>query len=157
VSRETSILVVAGLLFVAVLVAVGLGLSATKRTTTSSGQAVTDPPSQGSSGVVYGLQETPGLSIVGLRLRSSVYVAQVGFVVPPECISTDESGTEQLLAAGICADLPAHGELSGGGTTPAGEKLAIVRVEVSKRCYEALEVGASWPAVAEACGEELAR
>jgi hypothetical protein len=150
-SRDASIAIVVAVVFVAVLVAAGVGLSATKKTISSSGQAVTDPPSEGSSGVVYGLQETPGFSIVGLRLRSSVYVAQVGFVVPPECISADESGVEQLLAVGSCADLPAHGELSGGGTTSTGLKLAIVRVEVSKRCYEALAVGTVWPPAAEEC------
>jgi len=104
--------------------------------------------------VVYDLQSTPGLNIVGLSLRSSAYVAQVALVVPPQCVSLDNSGREELLTEGICADLPVNGELSGGGVTAAGLKLAIVSVKVSKPCYEALSIGAAWPSVAEECAAE---
>jgi hypothetical protein len=156
--RETSILIVVGVLFVAVLVAAGLGLSATRKTIAEpvGTGTVLDPPADGSAGQVFGLHSTPGLSVLGLRLRSSSYVVQVGFIVPFECIAADESGRQVLLADGLCANVPAHGELSGGGTTSIGQTLAIVSIDVSKRCYEALEIGTAWPPGTATCALEVA-
>ena len=154
-SRDASIALVAGAIVVAIVVAAGLGAFATTSTSTTTGaqpgQPVPDPPSDSSAGVIFDLHATGGQSIFGVRLRSGTFVAQVGMIVPPECVVLDAAGNEELLTEGICASLPVQGELSGGGTTPEGLKLVFVRVEVSRPCFEALAIGDTWPAAVGAC------
>jgi hypothetical protein len=157
-SREVSVAIVVGAVLVAALVAAGVGLSATTKTVTDSGPvqggSIPDPPADSSSGVIHGLQSTPGSRILGFRLRSSKYVVQVAFIAPPECLSTTGSGQEALLTSGDCTDLPVLGEISGGGTTVTGLRLTIVSIHVTKQCYEALDVGGAWPSASEACAVE---
>jgi hypothetical protein len=75
-------------------------------------------------------------------------------VVPPECIGVDAAGGEVLLSEGVCADLPARGEVTGGGTTADGSRLVFVRIEVSKSCFEAVGIGERWPPDADACASD---
>jgi hypothetical protein len=154
-NRDASLAIVVGIILAAVVVAVGVGLTGTTKTTTSSGPSdggrLAEPPADASFGVIYGLQATPGLNIAGLRLRSSKYSVQVAVIAPSTCLSTDDSGREELIAVGDCARLPVHGEVSGGGTTPSGLTLSVVTLEVSQRCFEALTIGEPWPSEASDC------
>jgi hypothetical protein len=154
-NREVSVAIVVGAVLVAALVAAGVGLSATTKTVSDSGPvqvgSIPEPPADSSFAVIYELQSTPGSSLLGFRLRSSKYVVQVAFIAPPECLSTTDSGQDALLTSGDCADLPVHGEITGDGTTVTGLELTIVSIDVTKRCYEALDLGGAWPSAAEAC------
>jgi hypothetical protein len=148
-SRDASVAIVAGLILVAAVVAVGVGLSATTKTVSNSGSfqggAIPDPPTDGSFGVIHERQSTPGLTILGIHFHSDTYTVQVAFVAPPECLDVTDSGQETLLSAGECEDLPVQGEVVGNGITPDGASLTIVRIEVTEQCFEAITLGEAWP------------
>jgi hypothetical protein len=152
-SRDAPWMILAGVVAVAIIVALGAGAFGTTRTTTESPATgpIPDPASDGSTGVVFDLRASGGLTVLGLPLRSRTYEAHVGFIAPPACVSRDDAGHEELLSEGECANLPARGEVSGGGTTVGGLNLVIVTVDVSKRCYEALTVGVTWPVANPEC------
>ncbi len=154
-SRDAGIAVLVGVVLLVGVVALGFGAFGTTYTTIESGPstAIAGPPEDGSSGVVFELHKSGGLSILGLRLESREHFARIGVVVPAQCVLSDESGHETLSTDGICAALPVHGELSGGGTTSSGASLAFVDIKVQKKCFGALEVGASWPSTIDGCEE----
>jgi hypothetical protein len=152
-SRDSQIALAFGVVLVVALIVVGLGPAGTTSTTTSHGpgSTVPEPPADGSAGEVFDLRMYGGLSVLGIHLSSPTREAHVGMIVPLECILQDASGAEELRDSGICADLPARGEVTGGGTTPGGGRLVFVRVDVSKPCFETLTIGERWPPGIEAC------
>ena len=152
--RDAPWLLLVGVLVVVVIAAVGVGALGQTRTVSESAGAgrIPDPAGDGSAGVIMELRESGGFSLFGVTLGSRSYEAFVGFVAPAECVSQDETGHEALRSDGVCADLPARGEVSGNGTTADGLNLVIVTVDISKRCYEALAAGETWPVSTKVCG-----
>ncbi len=138
---------------VAIVVAVGAGAFSTRSTTSRANPVgqVPEPASDSSSGVVFDLRQVAGRTILGLKLGADSYEAHIGLIVPPECFQANDAGDEEVLTEGECANLPAHGELSGSGTTALGLQLAIVRVAVSQACYKVLTSGETWPPIALDC------
>jgi hypothetical protein len=152
--RDTLALIVVGGVVVLVVLALGIGAFVGTTTSSSSGAVVSQPmnlPEDGSTGVVFDLNVREGMSIFGVKMQADKHAAHIGVVVPPECVGRDASGREELSTEGVCADIPVQGELAGGGTTPDGGNLAIVRVEISRECYEALSAGGEWPSADPAC------
>ncbi len=152
-NRDATLLIVLVVVVIVVLGVIGLGAFGTTRTISTSGPGVAfdAPPSDGSAGVVFDLHEESGQSIFGITFTSAKYKATVGVVAPDECLSQDESGQDVLSTEGECADLPVHGEVTGGGTTVDGGRLTIVSVDISKNCFEVLQVGDAWPPPEGAC------
>ena len=152
-SRDASLVVVIGAVLVVLAAAAAVGAYGTTRTTSRSevsGQ-IPEPPIDGSTGVVMGLMSAGGQRILGLRLHSRSFEAQVGFAVGRECFEQYSSGGPESSGQIACGNLPAHADVSGSGTTATGTDFLIVRIAVSQDCYEALSIGDTWPASAEAC------
>ena len=155
-NRDAAIAAVIGA-FVLITVLVVVGAFATTTSTTigqGAARPIPDPPGDSSAGVVFDMRTSGGRSILGLELRSRTREAHIGIVVPPECVRKNDSATEELVREGKCLNLPAIGELSGGGTTAAGLKVVFVRVEVPERCYDVLSIGDDWPPTQEDCAVE---
>lgn len=153
-SRDTTLVVVGGVIILALLVVAGLGAFGTTVTTSSSSSTVValpDPASDGTSGVIFHVREEGRESILGITIKKARHYLHVGMIVPEHCVVTDDQGMESLSEAGECADTPARGDVSGGGTTPSGDRLIIVEVPVSAECFEAVETGDVWPPEAQAC------
>lgn len=136
-----------GLVVVVAVVVLALGGFGTLSSTTSVGVVgeAREPPEDGSFGVVLSLHLEPGQRILGIPVRSEKPRVHVGMVVLPECLREDSVGTVYLRDDGPCAGLSASGELRGSGTTSSGGTLAIVLVQASRTCYDALTVGSVWP------------
>lgn len=140
-------------ILVAIVVAAGAGAFSTRSTTSRAdpvGQ-VPEPSSDSSAGVVFDLRRVAGRTILGLKLAADTYEAHIGIIVPPECLQANDAGDDEVLTEGECANLPAHGDLSGSGITALGLRLAIVRVAVSQACYRTLIIGETWPPLALNC------
>ena len=152
-SRDATLAIGIGVVLVAIVVAAAAGGFATTTTITSSGSSarIPDPSSDSSTGIVSDLREFGGNTIFGLRLSQPTREAHISIILPPECVQEDESGNETVRADGPCADLPAHGDLAGSGTTATGLRLAIVAVKVSQDCFEVLTIGETWPAAVAEC------
>jgi hypothetical protein len=152
-SRDAGLAIVIGVIVLAVVVVVGLGAVGMTSTTVQSGPStvVRTPPEDGSSGVVFDLRERQGQRFLGIRFSADRHYASIALVVPPACIVEDADGKELLRDDGECADLPVRGELTGSGTTQEQGRLAIVNVEISRSCFEAIAVGEQWPTSIEAC------
>lgn len=146
-----TVLLIVAVVAVAALAIVAFGFAGLTSTTIE--ERASPPiavPQNEFEAVVFDLRTEPGMSLLGLQLRSDRHKAHVMMVVPDECVTEDGDDGEVLVSDGICAGLPVHGELSGGGTTETGARLAIVQIEVSQRCYETLRLGEAWsPAVGE--------
>ena len=160
-SRDGALLVVLGVIVVGVLAVVGLGagLGAYQTTVSTSSSpsttaAIPDPPGDGSSGVVFSSRVQGGQSLFGIPLTSDEYILHVGMVAPENCVVADAEGMQALSEEGECAELPARGKVTGGGTNAAGDNLVIVELEVERDCFEALTEGDAWPSSAEACRED---
>lgn len=154
-NRDAALLVIAGVVVVGLLVAVGLGAVGLSSTTVESGPSnvIEMPPEDGSSGVVFDVRERPGQRFLGIRFSADKHYAHIAMVVPDACIVADADGVETLRDDGECANLPVRGELTGGGTTGEGGRLAIMSIGVSRACFEALSPGEEWPSSIEACAE----
>ena len=154
-NRDATLLAVIGVIVLTVVIVAGLGAIGTTRSTTTSGTpiAISEPPADGTTGSIFELRKTGGHRMFGITFHAPAYEVYVGMVVPDHCLSRDASGTESLLTDGECAGLPAQGELTGSGTTPSGRSLAVVRIDISPACYDALTVGDTWPSAAQPCRE----
>lgn len=141
-----------GVILVVVVAALGVGMLGTTVTSSEGpSRELPAPPEDGSAGVVWDLRTIEGTSILGIKLQRDRREAHVAMVVNEECVRVSESGDEELAGGGACENLPARGEVVGGGTTEAGSRLVIVRVDVGRQCYEALTVGVAWPVSDRSC------
>lgn len=119
-----------------------------------AGQAVAadqrrEPPADGASGLVLvTYRAEKGFSFFGWDVVASRYAANVGFVPPSGCLA-DPGG--KIVPEGACTGVPAWGDVSGGGTTAAGQRLVIVAVTVSERCYKVLRGDDAWPSARPEC------
>ena len=143
-----------------VLVALGLGALGGSTSIETDEGSVAAPGEGGGGvvfdedgGVVFGQHESGGISLFGLELQGRDRWLSVGFVAPAECIERDAGGAEVVVASGVCAGLPASGEVNGGGVTAQGVSWVTVRVDVSRECFEAVAVGEAWPSEAAGCRE----
>ncbi len=159
-NRDTAtIAVIGGIVGIglgAALFFLALGGAGVTRSTISMGTPISIPmpPDDGSVGVIFDLRKTGGHRFLGITFKPPTYEAHVAMAVPDQCLATDEGGQVTLSSEGECASLPAHGELSGNGSLPSGKPLAIVRIEVSKSCYETLVVGDDWPSNLLVCAPD---
>ncbi len=134
------------------LLAGGLGTTTvTSFSDEGTAQPWTPPPADGSFGLVVGTYKTKaGLSIFGLGITPGRWEAQVTFVPPPGCTPSE---SEDVVATGACAGIPAEGKYAGGGTDMDGSTLLTVAFEVSRACHEVLEFGDHWPTTKPECAD----
>jgi hypothetical protein len=155
VSRDAALVVVVGAIVLVVAVVIGLGAFGTTTTTTTSGPATVppDPPPGGTTGVTFELRTEPGTSILGLKLRADKHYAFVALAAPQACIDENEDGSPDLSAEASCANLAAHGEIAGNGTTSYGINFVVVEVQITQACFNALAVGDMWPPSGDDCDQ----
>ena len=142
------------IVFMALVAVVGLFFGAFGGSTTVSfdTNAPVAAPTEGDGGLVYGRHETGGLILLGLEVRPRDRWLSVGFVAPARCIEQDDEGEQVVLASGDCGELPGSGAVEGGGITAEQIEWVIVRVGVSRACFEAVAVGDRWPSDLAECG-----
>ena len=110
-------------------------------------------PTEGEGGLVYGRHETGGVVLFGMELKPRDRWLSVGFVAPDECIEQNDEGEDVVLASGDCGALPGTGLVEGGGTTMDQVVWVMVRVDVTRKCFEVVERGDEWPSDAAECRE----
>ena len=156
------VVVFLALLALVALVVGGLGTTTTTTTTGGSGSGVAerresapmeaiDAALHEGRGAVINKFESVGFSLFGINFGGSSYEVHVGLVAPPECIEQDDRGVEEVVTLGACGELPASGQVSGGGTTMDQVMWVIVRVETSRECFEVVGEGDTWPSEAVEC------
>lgn len=150
-SRDIIGAAVVGLLVLAALAMFGSGLvGVTSRTETTAPVPLPEPPRDGAAGLVEAKRVEPH-SLWGFTWGRKSHAITVRTVVPPGC--------ESLLGGdepdgGRLQDCPAIlfiGEPVGEGRTMFGDRLAGLRLEVSRACFEAVNVGDPWPNKFEEC------
>jgi hypothetical protein len=141
-----------GVIALVIASAAAFGVFGVRSTTEVDDAPPPSAPHSDGTGVVYGRRESGGMSFVGVRLAARDYTVDVAFVPPAGCVPTlDDDREMRLDATGSCAAAPASGPVAGSGRTPLGETLMIVRVKVSKECYEAVAPGRAWPLSTAEC------
>jgi hypothetical protein len=153
VSRDAALVVVVGAIVLVVAVVIGLGAFGTTTTTTTSGPATVppDPPPGGTTGVTFELRTEPGTSILGLKLRADKHYAFVALAAPQACIDENEDGGRELSTEAECANLAAHGEITGDGATSTGINFVIVELQITQACLNAMAIGDRWPPTGDDC------
>jgi hypothetical protein len=108
----------------------------------------------GSTGVVYITHKTgPDLALWSLQIISPRYRAAVAFVPPAACDLLD-SAWGVRVPNDACANAPASGERTGGGTRRSdGVRFVIVSVSIDKQCFNVLRVNDVWPSTHAACSD----
>ncbi len=150
-SREASLGIVLAVIALVVIVAAAGGAFGVRVTTEVADGPPTGSPPRDGTGLVVGQQQSGGLSLFGLSLRSPTYTLQVALIPPPGCVVVAVDGVETLPADGACEGAPASGGVTGGGRTSEGDTIVAVAVEVSKGCYRAVTTGGPWPSTAPEC------
>ena len=142
------------IVFLALVALVGLffGGFGGSTTVTFDSSSPMPPPTEGDGGLVYGKHETGGTELLGFEVRPRDRWLSVGFVAPAECLERDDEGEQVVLTSGICGELPGSGVVEGGGITAQQVEWVIVRVEVSRACFEAVSAGDRWPSDLAKCG-----
>ena len=104
-----------------------------------------------------------GFSPLGVTLSDRDYSIRVTFVILDQCI---ENGTLEEITSdtwlrtdGDCSVLPYGGPVEmlstihHTATADPPIPLATVRIPITEACYEALDVGATWPSDLAACAD----
>jgi len=142
---------VASVLIFSVLAATMLGaVGATSSVTPVAGAPIEAAPTDGTFAVSSAFSEG-GFEVLGISLRPPTYHLQITAVVPIECVALDAAEQQQLNSGRGCPALPPGATRAGGGIRATGDGIAIARVEVSKACYEAIALGATWPSTLAEC------
>jgi hypothetical protein len=142
---------VVGFMALLAVVALAAGLGGSTSVSYDNGPEV-PAPTEGEGGLVYGKHETGGFVLFGMEFNPRDRWLSVGFVASDECMEQDDEGEEVVIASGDCGELPAHGLVEGGGTTPEQVVWVIVRVDVPRKCFEVVSVGDAWPSEVAECG-----
>jgi len=135
------------------MIALFLGAFGGSTTVTYDDAASVPAPTESGGGLVYGRHETGGMNVLGVQIRARDRWLSVGFVAPEECLETGDEGAQIVLTSGACGELPGSGVVEGGGITTDRVEWVIVRVNVSRACFEAISVGDRWPSGLVECQE----
>ena len=110
-------------------------------------------PTEGEGGLVYSKHETGGFVLFGMEFNPRDRWLSVGFVAPDECMEQNDDGEDIVISSGACGELPASGVAEGGGRTADGVDWVMVRVDVSRKCFDAITAGDAWPSDVSECVE----
>jgi len=144
--------IVVGLMVLLGVVALAAGLGGSVSISDHNGPEV-PAPTEGEGGLVYSKHETGGFVLFGMQFNPRDRWLSVGFVAPDECMEQDDEGEDVVIASGDCGALPAWGVAGGGGRTAEGVDWVMVRVDVSRTCFEAITAGDAWPSDVSECVE----
>jgi hypothetical protein len=97
--------------------------------------------------VVASRTKEDGFRMFGIGFGAPTYLLTVAFSAPAECavvVAVAPSWPTGDPACGPDGDFA--GEISGTGRTSEAAAYVAVRFEVDGRCFEAIDVGDTWPA-----------
>ena len=130
-----------GAMVAVVVAALGTTTVVEVETGTFDPAKITDMP------LVVAKSESGGFGMFGIQFDAPDRWVSVGLAPSPECLRSDEDGTEFLDGGEGCepyADL--EGVVSGGGTRADGTRWVEMRRDVDRDCFEASTIGDLWPA-----------
>ena len=122
-------------------------------------QPTVDVPPPGTVGpdgspvaVVISQHRSQETSFFGFIRGDTHYFVAVQFYAPSECVGMIGSGSVWPTGSSACAsDVTIEGSVSGTGSTPTGEAIVVVDVEVSEECYSVTQGGDWWPLAHAEC------
>jgi len=85
---------------------------------------------------VAGKHATGGFKFAGIRLAEKTYRLDLHFLGSPECTFGDCAGPDGLVGEVV-------------GNTIDGNRMVSSRVEVSRDCYQLIEITDAWPSFSE--------
>jgi len=141
---ELGAIVASGIVIIALVIVLAVGLAGGSSEITYSDGPGADPPDDPSAGIVSGSRTSGGSSFLGIQIQAPTPVLEVAVIASPDCVSRDGS-EERLTSTGECADVPAIGPIVGTGRSRLGDNYYLVLVEVSDDCLEAVAIGDRWP------------
>ena len=131
-------------LALAIVGAFGSGLMGTReRIEQDEPLTLPDPPADGSSGVIVGMQTEPH-STLGFRWGRKSQSVFVQIVVRTQCVGILDGILDSTETAD-CPDILTTGVQSGEGRTVTGDRLVRMELSVSRDCFDAVVVGDPWP------------
>ena len=136
------------------LVLVGLAFLALRATRTEV--QVTDTPQiehpADGSAVVARLTASGGMAPFGWQVVDPTHRVELQFLTGAGCAERLESGDPWPTSIPECSsDVEVIGKVAAVGRTGTGQSLVGVEFEVSRPCFEALQLQVTWPPIPAEC------